>query len=138
MQPPEIEKGGPHYKAAQDPHPFKAPVSQRHYRQDSQTASHGRLRLVYDADLKARVLERAAREVREHPPTLPLWSFRLSQHVRRGAYGFSEVWDLLEMAAIDGGATEAWTNRVLYRALADSTATDAEPLPLRVLAGGLH
>ena len=138
MQPPEIGKGDPLQGVAQDSHPFKAPVSQRHYRQDSRSASHSRLRLVHDAELRARVLERADREVREHPPTLPLWSFRLSQHIRRGTFGFSEVWDLLEMAAIDGGASESWTNRVLYRALADSMATDADPMPLSVLKGGLH
>jgi hypothetical protein len=96
------------------------------------------LRLVHNAELAARVLERAAREVREHPPTLPLWSFRLSQHIRRGTYGFTQVWDSLELAAIDGGASEAWTSRVLYRSLADSMATDADPMPLSVLKGGLH
>ncbi len=137
MYPPEIEKGDPRQGVAQDS-PSHETACRTVYRCDAKSATNRHLRLVDDGKLKARVLERAAREVREHPPTLPLWSFRLSQHIRRGTFGFSEVWDLLEMAAIDGGASEAWTDRVLYRGLADSMTTDADPMPLSVLAGGLH
>jgi len=139
MPPPEIEKGDPSYKAAPDSRPStKETAYPVVYRCDSRSASHKPLRLIHDTGLKARVLEKARRQVREHPPTLSLWAFRLSQHVRRGAFGYREVWDVLETAAIDGGASESWTDRVLYRGLADSMTHESEPMPLSVLAGGVQ
>jgi hypothetical protein len=69
---------------------------------------------------------------------LPLWAFRIAQHVNRGVYGYREAWAVLEQAAVDGGASEAWANRVLYRSFADAVANPGQPMPLRVLIGGLH
>lgn len=89
-------------------------------------------------DIAARVLQKAARDVREHPQTLPLWALRIAQHINRGVFGYREAWDALEQAAVDGGASEAWADRVLYRSFADSITIDADPMPLTVLVGGLY
>jgi hypothetical protein len=69
---------------------------------------------------------------------LPLWALRLAQHVNRGTYGYREAWGALERAAVVGGASEAWADRVLYRSFADSMVIDADPMPLTVLNGGLY
>jgi len=108
------------------------------YRCDSRSASNGHLRLVEDAERAAEVLQKAVNDVRQHPQTLPLWAFRLSQHVNRGTYRYRQIWDALEAAAIDAGRSEHQVARVLYRSFADSMAIDCEALPLNVLIGGLH
>lgn len=136
MRPPEIEKP-PAGTDGSDFAPPRNSVGQRHYRQDSRSATFGRLRLIHDDGLKARVLEKARREVRRHPQTLPLWAFRLSQHVNRGTFGYREAWEALEAAAVAGGARASWVSRVLYRGFADSMTTEAAPMPLTALAGGL-
>lgn len=136
--PPEIGKGAA-ANDAPDSHPFKASVSPRVYRRDSKTASHGpRLRLIHDDGLRAQVLRKAAQQVREQPATFPLWSFRLAQHVNRGTYGFSEVWEMLEAAALDAGVRETRTARVLYSSFGDSMKSPAPPMPLTVLRGGVY
>jgi hypothetical protein len=88
--------------------------------------------------LPARVLQKAAQQVRQEPQTLPLWALRLAQHVNRGTFGYREAWGVLERAAIAGGASEAWADRVLYRSFADSMTMNADPMPLTVLIGGVH
>jgi hypothetical protein len=135
MRPPEIEKGADSYTDAPD-----SPLSQktaypRVYRCAGRPA---RLRLVHDDGLRARVLEKAACEVRECPQTLSLWAFRLSQHVNAGTYGFAEVWETLEAAALDAGVRETRIARVLYSSFADSMRSPAPPMPLTVLKGGVH
>jgi hypothetical protein len=108
------------------------------YRVDAKDASNGPLRLIHGARFAPRVLQKAVDDVRQHTAVLPLWAYRLAQHVNRGAFGYREAWDALERAAVDGGACEAWARRVLYRSFADAVANPRQPMPLRVLAGGLH
>jgi len=83
-------------------------------------------------------LQKAVNDVRRHPSMLPLWSFRVAQHVNLGTFGYREAWDALEAAAVDGGASEAWARRVLFRGYADAVANRGELMPLNVLIGGLH
>jgi hypothetical protein len=94
--------------------------------------------LIHDDGLRAQVLRKAAQQVREQPATFPLWSFRLAQHVNRGTYGFSEVWEMLEAAALDAGVRETRTARVLYSSFGDSMKSPAPPMPLTVLRGGVY
>jgi hypothetical protein len=84
------------------------------------------------------VLRKAAQQVRQEPQTLPLWAFRLAQHVNRGTYRFRQIWDVLEAAAIDAGRSEQQVARVLYRSFADAMATECPAMPLSVLKGGLY
>ena len=83
-------------------------------------------------ELKAKVLQKASEQVQEFPSTLPLWSFRLAQHINRGTYTFGEVCETLELAAGDGGI------RQLYQGIADAMTHDAQPMPLTVLRGGIQ
>jgi hypothetical protein len=108
------------------------------YRCDSRPATFGTLRLIHGARFAAPVLQKAVDDVRQHTETLPLWGYRLAQHVNRGVYGWRETFDALEAAAVGGGADEAWARRVLYRSFADTVADPRQPMPLRVLIGGLH
>jgi hypothetical protein len=96
------------------------------------------LRLIHDDGLAAKVLERACDEIQQHPQSLPRWAFRTAQWVNRGRLGYTEVWGRIQRAAMSGGADEAWVTRVLYRSFADAIARRSEPMPLSVLAGGLH
>ena len=119
-----------------DLHPSKGSVSVRAYRCDSNDAS---LRQIEAAELKRRVLEKAGYEVREYPQTLPLWAFRLAQHVCRGAYSYGEAWETLEAAALAAGLSESKVARVLYRSFSDAVRfRDVEPTPLSVLRSGVH
>ena len=136
--PDRIEKGADSYTDAPDNLLHRKTAYPRVYRCDSRAATFGPLRLLHDNGLKARVLEKARREVRRHPQTVSLWAFRLSQHVNRGTFGYREAWDVLEAAAVDGGARASRVRRVLYRSFADSMTHESEPLPLTVLAGGVH
>ena len=137
MQPPELREPTA-ATVGSDQTPLRDTVSREHYRQDSRSATFHPLRLAESAELAARVLKKAVDDVRRHPPTLPLWSFRLCQHVNCGTYGYQRVWDALELAAVDGGASEAWARRVLFRSFADAVANRGELMPLNILAGGLH
>jgi hypothetical protein len=113
-------------------------IYQKVYRQDSRPATFRTLRIFHGARFAAPVLQKAVDDVRQHTETLPLWAVRIAQHVNRGAYGYQQAWNALEQAAIDGGASEAWARRVLYRSFADAVATPRPLMPLRVLIGGLH
>ena len=150
MRPPEIEKP-PAGTDGSEPHMESGKVRSTSYgpgpdrasqlmvrRCDSRTASNGHLRLVYDAELKARVLEKAGCEVRRSPQTLSLWGFRLAQHVNVGTFGFTEAWETLETAALDAGVCETRVTRILYASFADSMKSPAPPMPLTVLRGGVH
>jgi hypothetical protein len=104
-----------------------------------QNLNSSRLRLLHSStDLAELVVRRACDDVRNHPPCLPLWAFRLCQWVNRGRIGYSLVWDRLKCAALSGGAQETWVDRVLYRSFASTMANRIEPMPLNILAGGLH
>ena len=137
MHPPELEKPAA-LTTGSDLAPSRNAVGQRHYRQDSRTATFGTLRIFHGARFAAGVLQRAVDDVRRHAEMLPLWAYRLAQHVNRGAYGYQQAWNALERAAVDGGASEAWARRVLFRSFADAVANPGQPMPLRVLIGGLH
>ena len=91
--------------------------------------------LIHDGE---RAMRRACDEVREDPHCLRRWAYRLAQWVNRGRFGYQDVWQRLHLAALSAGADEPWVNRVLYRSFADSLAQRSEPMPLSVLAGGLH
>ena len=137
MQPPELREPTA-ATVGSDQTPLRDTVSQAQYRQDSRSATFHPLRLAENAELAARVLQKAVDDVRRHPPTLPLWSFRLCQHHNVGRFGYREIWDALELAALAGGASEAWARRVLFRSFADAVANHGELMPLNILAGGLH
>lgn len=137
--PKQIEKGAAANDAPQAPNPSLAKAQPFVYRCDSKTASHGpRLRLIHDNGLKAQVLEKAATEVRLEPSTFSLWCFRLAQHVNRGTYGFTQVWETLKAAALDAGLCENRIDRVLYSGFGDAMKSPAPPMPLTVLRGGVH
>jgi len=137
MGPPKLEKPAA-LTTGSDFAPSRNSVGQRHYRQDSRDATFRTLRIFHGARFAAGVLQKAVDDVRRHTATLPLWAYRLAQHVNRGVYGYQQAWDAIERAAVEGGASEAWARRVLYRSFADAVASPAQPMPLRVLIGGLH
>jgi len=89
-------------------------------------------------DLAEIVLRRACDDIQQDPHCLPLWAYRLCQWVNRGRLGYQEVWLRLKCAALSGGASESWVDRCLYRSFGDTIAQRSEPMPLNVLAGGLH
>ena len=140
MRPPELKRppAGTDGPKAPSPFPLETEARPIVYRTDSKTASNGRLRLIYDDGLRAQVLAKAAAEVRLEPSTFSLWSFRLAQHVNRGTYGFTQVWETLKAAALDAGLCENRIDRVLYRSFGDSMGSPAPPMPLTVLRGGVH
>jgi hypothetical protein len=80
-----------------------------------------------DNALTAKVLQRACRDVRESPATLPLWAFRLAQWVRRGRLRYRVVWAQLHDAAWEGGATESSITRSLYHGVASANVVDSPP-----------
>jgi hypothetical protein len=134
--PDKIEKGGPHYKAASDQSQHRDIVCEEHYRQDSRTASHKPLRLIHDDALPARVLQKAAVDVREHPQRLPLWAFRLYQYQRRGGLGYRAIWDTLTEAGRSVGSAK-WTRDCLLHAIAEANVTTEQPPSIEALLRGL-
>lgn len=104
----------------------------------SHKPSSQQLRLIHDDGIAERALRRACDDIREYPQCLPLWAYRLAQWVNRGRFGYQDVWQRLRHAALSAGAKDSWVNRVLYRSFADTLAHRSEPMPLNVLAGGLH
>jgi hypothetical protein len=98
-----------------------------------------RRRSALDNALTAKVLQRACRDVRESPATLPLWAFRLAQWVRRGRLRYRVVWARLHDAAWEGGATESSITRCLYHGVASANVVDSPPPAFDQLAmGGLQ
>jgi hypothetical protein len=98
-----------------------------------------RRRSTLDNALTAKVLQRACRDVRESPATLPLWAFRLAQWVRRGRLRYRVVWARLHDAAWEGGATESSITRCLFHGVASANVVDSPPPALDQLAmGGLQ
>ena len=87
---------------------------------------------------KDKVPQKASQQVRLEPQTFGLWGFRLSQHVNAGTYGYSEVWETLEAAALDAGVCETRVTRILYSSFADAMRSSAAPMPLSVLKGGVQ
>jgi len=139
MRPPELKEPAGTTAGSNRPQTLQDKAFPVVYRCDSKTASHGpRLRLIHDNGLKAQVLAKAAAEVRLEPSTFSLWSFRLAQHVNRGTYGFTQVWETLKAAALDAGLCENRIDRVLYSSFGDSMKSPAPPMPLTVLRGGVH
>jgi hypothetical protein len=134
-RPPELEKPPAGTGGFDSRFSFETPVYRREYRCDSNGAS---LRLLQVDDLRRRVLEKAACEVRQCPQTLSLWAFRLAQHVCRGTYGYGEAWATLELAALDAGVSQSRVTRVLYHGFADAVRLDVEAMPLSVLVSGVH
>jgi hypothetical protein len=138
VPPNEIGKGAGSDPGAQDiASSLETSVCRSVYRVDAIEASKGRLRLIHHDRLRDKVLRRATRDVNRDRSTLPLWAFRLGQHVKAGQLPYRETWVSLQTAAIDGGASEAWTLRVLYKAIGNTMVYESEPMPFTVLAGGL-
>jgi hypothetical protein len=89
--------------------------------------------------LAAQVIRRACEDIRTTPATLPLWAYRLAQHVRRGKLQYQDVWSRLHDAAWEGGTSEAAINRCLYRTFARAQMLQCPPPALEQLAmGGLQ
>jgi hypothetical protein len=127
MQPPDIEKGGPHYKAASNKSLLIEPVGRPVCRQDSNTAS---------PSLGDRVLQRVCREVREQPQRLPLAAHRLGGLVNVGRLPYRQTWDALYFAALDAGAGEGWVLRCLYKGFAQSNVSELPSPSLWALVTG--
>jgi hypothetical protein len=114
-------------------------MTSQSYHQAARPARTRNRHTAADRALASRVLRRACNDVREHPATLPLWSFRLAQWVRRGRLRYRVVWARLHDAAWEGGATESSITRSLYHGVASANVVDSPPPAFDQLAmGGLQ
>jgi hypothetical protein len=138
MPPPfELERGDPHHKAAPNKSLLAEPVSRTVYRQDSRTASDGRVIRLDSLDSpEDRALRRVCQEVREQPQRLPLAAHRVGALVNAGRLPYRWSWDSLFYAALDAGASEAWTLRCVYSGFAQSNVSELPSPALWALVNG--
>jgi hypothetical protein len=65
---------------------------------------------------------------------LPLWAFRLAQHVRLGRLPYNKTWQELYRAAWDGGAQDRWIRRCLFHGFSAAQHSDIPTIKLAMLA----
>jgi hypothetical protein len=137
LPPPDVERGGPSYKAAPNASPPHSGNSAPNvYRCDSRSASDRPLRLIHgDESLAKKLVAAACDDVRSEPSRLPLWCLRLYQHQRLGRLGYQAVWSALYEAGRENGS-DKWVRGCLLHAIGQANAsTNAPPSMLTLLRG---
>lgn len=137
MQPPRLEKGGPHHEAAPAFLTSQSVTQSKVYRPGSHPASDGRVFRTDSLDSpEDRALRRVCQEVREQPQRLPLAAHRVGALVNAGRLPYRWTWDSLYYAALDAGASEAWTLRCMYSGFAQSNVSELPSPALWALVNG--